>query len=563
MKKIHFFSLILILVVSPVLFGGPPRVGAADAASFKPGRIIDDSIFNDKTTMGVSDIQTFLNNKRPTCDTNGEQMIYDPAHGDTVPRSTYGSRRGNPPPYICLKDYSQNSKSAAQIIWDKAQEFSINPKVLIVTLQKEQGLVTDDWPWQVQYNSAMGFACPDGGPCDPNYSGFTLQMHEGARHFRNFWDLNPNWTIPHRPGTNTIKWHPNSGCGTSEVFIENRATAALYSYTPYRPNQAALTNLYSTGDSCSSYGNRNFWRDYSDWFGDPFSYACWNGNNITGAGPGPRVVTNEYSAGANAIFTLTVLNQTGSKCVEMHTWNSSLQGWLTNIASNLGAVNPPDGEIISGNTYGDGKSEMMLISSRVSGSGRLEIHTWDASLQHWLTNIATNHPVTDPADSDVVAMDANGDGHDELVFVKYRNTGSGRIEVHEWSQDRQRWTANTATNLPEIDPADGRIIAANLYGSSADELIFVKYRNTGSGRIEIHTWAGSAQGWLSNVATNHPEVNPDEDSFITSGNIYGGAVDELVFVKYRNTGSGKIEIHTWAAGQQAWLSNVATNHPQF
>ncbi|MFZ1523014.1 MAG: hypothetical protein WAS94_03260, partial [Candidatus Saccharimonadales bacterium] len=37
--------------------------------------------------------------------------------------------------------------------------------------------------------------------------------------------------------------------------------------TPYRPNQAALNNLYGTGDGCSAYGNRNFWRFYTDWFG--------------------------------------------------------------------------------------------------------------------------------------------------------------------------------------------------------------------------------------------------------------------------------------------------------
>jgi len=43
----------------------------------------------------------------------------------------------------------------------------------------------------------------------------------------------------------------------------------LYYYTPYVPNKAALDNLYGTGDACSAYGNRNFWRFYHDWFGSP------------------------------------------------------------------------------------------------------------------------------------------------------------------------------------------------------------------------------------------------------------------------------------------------------
>jgi len=49
--------------------------------------------------------------------------------------------------------------------------------------------------------------------------------------------------------------------------LQNKATAALYYYTPYQPNAAALANLGGTGDGCSSYGNRNFWVYYNNWFG--------------------------------------------------------------------------------------------------------------------------------------------------------------------------------------------------------------------------------------------------------------------------------------------------------
>jgi hypothetical protein len=96
--------------------------------------------------------------------------------------------------------------------------------------------------------------------------------------FRKIMDNDPNWYTPYQPGSNIILWHPNSGCGTSELNLLNRATAALYNYTPYRPNQAALNNLYGTGDGCSSYGNRNFWRDFTDWFGStttttPYAWA--------------------------------------------------------------------------------------------------------------------------------------------------------------------------------------------------------------------------------------------------------------------------------------------------
>jgi hypothetical protein len=122
----------------------------------------------------------------------------------------------------------------------------------------------------------MGFACPDNGTCDPAYYGFTQQVYQAARHFRNFYDLNPAWYIPYSPGVKYVRWNPNSACGGSNVNIQNRATAALYSYTPYQPNTAALNNLYGTGDGCSAYGNRNFWRDFTNWFGSttvaPYSW---------------------------------------------------------------------------------------------------------------------------------------------------------------------------------------------------------------------------------------------------------------------------------------------------
>jgi hypothetical protein len=246
------------------IFGAKPA-SAANAADFNPGHIISDAVFTNKSTMSPTDIQNFLNARVPNCDTNGTQLIYDSSYGDTVTRATYSSRRGVSTPFTCLRNYSENGLSAAQIIYNKAQEWSINPQTLIVLLQKEQALVTDDWPWPIQYRSATGYGCPDTSVCDSQYYGFTNQVHQAARMFRLI--MNDQRTNYYPVGVNTILWHPNAACGTSQVNVVNRATSALYNYTPYRPNQAALNNLYGTGDSCSAYGNRNFWRYFTDWFG--------------------------------------------------------------------------------------------------------------------------------------------------------------------------------------------------------------------------------------------------------------------------------------------------------
>jgi hypothetical protein len=139
-------------------------------------------------------------------------------------------------------------------------------------LEKEQSLVTDDWPVTRQYNYALGMNCPDSGPgnsanCDAASAGFALQLYLGARQLKVYLG-NPNLFGYKAQQMNTIQWSTKATCGSSQVYIENSATAALYIYTPYRPNQAALDAGWGMGNECSSYGNRNFYLFYNTWFGD-------------------------------------------------------------------------------------------------------------------------------------------------------------------------------------------------------------------------------------------------------------------------------------------------------
>jgi hypothetical protein len=293
MSRLRKSKLILVLALLFAIPAGiifaPAPTNAVSGADFNPGRIIDDSVFYNSSSMSASQIQTFLNSKVPTCDTNGTQLSEfggpDLNNDGKVQRWEWAKHNYNQTTFTCLKAYQQdipqmeaasglcgainsaNDRTAAQIIKDVSNACGINPQVLIVLLNKEQSLVVDTWPLNIQYNSATGFDCPDSAPCDPQYAGFFYQVYYAARQFK-IYKAFPNDYNYIAGRTNNIYWHPDlSRCGSSQVFIQNQATAALYVYTPYRPNQAALDNLYGTGNSCSSYGNRNFWRMFSDWFG--------------------------------------------------------------------------------------------------------------------------------------------------------------------------------------------------------------------------------------------------------------------------------------------------------
>jgi hypothetical protein len=245
--------------------------------------------------MSVQAIQNFLNAQVPDCDTSGSQTFTAP-NGQVMTHAQWGAMYDSAnntsigaAPYVCLENYVENpsngqnnlqnpsatipwGQSAAQIIYNAAQAYNINPQVILTTLQKEQGLVTDNWPWTNEYTEAMGYNCPDSGGCS-GYAGLFQQVNAAAKQYRNYLN-NPN-NFNYVVGNNNIEYAP--GCSSSTVNIQNQATAALYDYTPYQPSSAVLANTNPTGSnngpggsiggSCNKYGNRNFWWYFNTWFG--------------------------------------------------------------------------------------------------------------------------------------------------------------------------------------------------------------------------------------------------------------------------------------------------------
>lgn len=237
------------------------------ATDYNPSAIISDFDYFNNRSMSARDIQNFLNRHDSTCLKNyrGLALVDANRNGqieDWTPQEKYGGPTGTA------------TMSAAQLIKVAADTYGINPQVLIVTLQKEQGLITrKDCP-EWRYNTAFGFGCPDTAPCDRKAYGFTRQLDNAAYHFKFYTTGKDKFNNPvyatFWPGRSNIQWHPNARCGTSSVNITTKGTAALYTYTPYRPNRAALNAGYGIGDSCSSYGNRNFFLYFNDWFGSNF-----------------------------------------------------------------------------------------------------------------------------------------------------------------------------------------------------------------------------------------------------------------------------------------------------
>ena len=250
-------GLAFVSIVSVLLAHAAP---AAAAYAYNPSDLISDSIFSNSGSMGtgsggVQAIQAFLSNEN-----SGLKNYSD--------IENCGSTSGPHYSYYQTYYHCGASEPASQIIYDVAQAYSINPQVILATLQKEQSLVTTPDPTSSQLNCAMGYNSCSG------FVGFFTQVDNGTWQFKtytelmdgnNYWGYTPSsypcstatslYSAGLYPGATVTFSDPG---GTPEtVTITDSATAALYCYTPY------VGPFSLTGYS----GSYNFVQSFEQWFG--------------------------------------------------------------------------------------------------------------------------------------------------------------------------------------------------------------------------------------------------------------------------------------------------------
>ncbi|GAA1841704.1 hypothetical protein [Agromyces salentinus] len=221
---------------------------------FDPGLIVSDDAFYNADAMSEAEIQAFLD-RVPCRADDGIDCLTDYTETTTTQPAVGGTH--------CAEYRGGTNESAARIIRKVGAACGISPRALLVLLQKEQSLLTR--PTASGYERATGYACPDTADCDQKYFGFFNQVYNAAWQFRQYTEH------PERRymvGPTDIGYNPDAACGASTVEIRNQATANLYNYTPYQPNDATLADP-EAGDGCGAYGNLNFWRLWHRWFGDP------------------------------------------------------------------------------------------------------------------------------------------------------------------------------------------------------------------------------------------------------------------------------------------------------
>ncbi len=185
------------------------------AADFNPNFLLSDEEMQNWQSMSREDIAAFLSGKGGYIST------------------------------LKAEDKDGTIRDTADIISRAAQEYKINPKYILVKLQKEQSLVTDDDPTQKQLDWATGYSvcdsCSMDDPAIQKNKGFGKQIDASAGIIR--------WYYENVSAQNWIKRAQNEyAIDNTLVKPANNATAFLYTYTPHIQ------------------GNKNFWVLWQKWF---------------------------------------------------------------------------------------------------------------------------------------------------------------------------------------------------------------------------------------------------------------------------------------------------------
>ncbi|MFZ5949703.1 MAG: LysM peptidoglycan-binding domain-containing protein [Candidatus Rifleibacteriota bacterium] len=156
---------------------------------FQKDYLISDHTLTNSNTMTVAQIQRFLD-----------------AKGSCLAKPYRGS-------------------TPAQMIYNAAKKYGINPQVLLCRLQCEQGLISKKTATQKQLDWALGVGCYDSGNWNQSFKGLDKQIEFAAATYRRHFDNAQSRIKSGEKITMTID-------GQS-VRIKNAASYSFYKYCPH------------------------------------------------------------------------------------------------------------------------------------------------------------------------------------------------------------------------------------------------------------------------------------------------------------------------------------------
>lgn len=258
-------------------------------------QIAPDGDFANVNAMSVGDIQGFLEGKGSALASTPSSQLGDGANGRSAAQIIYDAAKGLYDAAVgCSGNICINSSTG-----------TVSPKTILITLQKEQSLVTPFDPsrdYQRALDCAMGYESGQG--CQwmfdnrPQWKGFSNQVGWAAWNLRLHYERSVRQIEPYYMGKVVTVSDPD---GARSVYLSNHTTAALIRYTPH-----------------TYYGNWNFWKLGVEWFGFGTGGGYSGGVNDLSSSTGRMYISGKYTVksykqtDARVYFGDTVVAELGS-----------------------------------------------------------------------------------------------------------------------------------------------------------------------------------------------------------------------------------------------------------
>ncbi|KAI0467107.1 hypothetical protein F4859DRAFT_506914 [Xylaria cf. heliscus] len=237
---------------------------------------------------------------------------------------------------------------------------------------------------------------------------------------------------------------------------------------------------------------------------------------------------------------------TGTNSVEVHIASSSSNFQTRIFEAGSTFAEESDGTWLLVPSRNSALPDLAFIKTSNTPSGHVEVHIASGASSY---RTRTQETATVFANEDNGAWslyDYDGDGVLDLVYIKTRNTGSGRVEVHVASgaSTYSRFLVQTATTFAPED--NGFWALAPYSGRGAADLVYIKDARTGTGQVEVHV-ASRASGYQTRIFEGGSAFAQEANGVWSLVDYNRDGVLDLTYIKYQNAGTGTVEVHV-AAG---------------
>ena len=251
--------------------------------------------------------------------------------------------------------------------------------------------------------------------------------------------------------------------------------------------------------------------------------------------------------------------------------------WIGNIGTNNEITHMTGGDI-----DGDGYDELICVRQKLTGVQYLNIYDPPVEVggeinpllasDTWIGKLYTNNEITH-----MTAGDMDGDGTDELIFIRHRLNDNQYLHIYDIPTEvggeinpllaSDVWIGNIGTRTEIMNMAAG-----DMDGDGTDELIFVRNRQNNNQYLNVYDIPTVVGGdinpllasdlWIGNIGTS------TEITHMAAGDTDADGTDELVFIRDRQNDNQYLNIYDIPAvvegeinpliASDIWIANIGT-----